>query len=220
MLWPKGEASEGEALTSPHTHSMPLLTSLALLHIDEPRAQAFLDDSSNDDKLEGWYFHSGATHHMTGHVRHFTDLDHDVRGSIKFSNESAVEICDIGSVVFVGKTGEHKLLPGVYYTPALQNSIIRLGQLDEGGSRVEIDQGVLWIWDHHGRLLAKVNCGHNQLYMLYMEVARPLCLAAHQHDEAWRWHEWFGHLHFEALRKLGHRQIVCGMPLIDHVEQL
>jgi hypothetical protein len=56
--------------------------------------------------------------------------------ALLFGNESAVEICGIRSVVFVAKTGEHKLLHGVYYIPALRNSIISLGQLDEGGSRV------------------------------------------------------------------------------------
>jgi hypothetical protein len=178
MLRPKGEASKGEGLASLHTHSTPPLTSSALLHIDKPRALAFLDDGSNDDKLEGWYLDSGATHHMTGCVRHFADLDRSVRGSVKFGDESAVEICGIGSVVFVAKTGEHKLLHGVYYIPALRNSIIGLGQLDEGGSRVEIDRGVLRIYDRCGRLLTKVNRGRNRLYMLHMEVARPLCLAA------------------------------------------
>jgi hypothetical protein len=55
VLRPKGEASEGEALASPHTHSTSPLISSALLHIDESRAQAFLSDGSDDDKLEGWY---------------------------------------------------------------------------------------------------------------------------------------------------------------------
>jgi hypothetical protein len=38
VLRPEGEASEGEALAFPHTHSTPPLTSSALLYIDEPRA--------------------------------------------------------------------------------------------------------------------------------------------------------------------------------------
>jgi hypothetical protein len=143
VLQPKGEASKGEALASLHTHSTPPLTSSALLHNDEPRATGFLDDDSDDDKLEGWYLDSGATHHMTGCIGHFADLDCNVRGFIKFGDKSTVEICGIGSIVFVGKTDEHKLLPGVYYIPALRNSIISLGQLDEGGLRVEIDRGVL-----------------------------------------------------------------------------
>jgi hypothetical protein len=90
----------------------------------------------------------------------------------------------VSGVVFMAKTGEHKLFHGVYYIPALRNSIISLGHFNEGGSRVEIDQGVLWIWDCHGRLLAKVNRGRNRLYMLHMEVARPLCLTTRRDDEA------------------------------------
>jgi hypothetical protein len=145
VLWPKGEASEGEALSSPHTHSTLPLTFSALLHINEPCAQVFLSDGFDDDKLEGWYLDNVATHHMTGHVVHFVDLDHNVRGSVMFRDEFTVEICGVGSVVFVAKTGEHKLLHGVYYIPALRNSIISLDQLDVGGSRVKIDRGVLWI---------------------------------------------------------------------------
>jgi hypothetical protein len=84
-------------------------------------------------------------HHMTGRIEHFTDLDRSIQGSVKFSNESTVEICGIRSVVSVAKTDEHKLLHEVYYIPALRNSIISLGRLNEGGSRVEIDRGVLRI---------------------------------------------------------------------------
>jgi hypothetical protein len=51
-----------------------------------------------------------------------------------------------------------------------------------------------------------------------MEVARPLCLIPRRDDEEWRWHERFGHLHFEALRKLGREQMVRGMSLIVHIE--
>jgi hypothetical protein len=40
----------------------------ALLHLDEPRAHAFLGDASNNDKSEGWCLNTGATHHMTGRV--------------------------------------------------------------------------------------------------------------------------------------------------------
>jgi transposase InsO family protein len=50
-------------------------------------------------------------------------------------------------------------------------------------------------------------------------VVQPLCLAARQDDESWRWHERFGHLHFEALNQLG-KEMVRGTPCVDHVEQL
>ncbi|CAO2193121.1 unnamed protein product [Urochloa humidicola] len=193
----------------------------ALLHVDEPRARVFLGaDTSDDDKIDGWFLDSGATHHMTGRREFFSDLDTDVRGSVKFGDSSAVEIKGVGSVTLLAKTGEHRLLTGVFYIPALRNSIISLGQLDENGSRVEIADGVLRIWDCRQRLLAKVARGSNRLYILHAEVAQPLCLAARCDDEAWRWHERYGHLHFEALRRLGTKEMVRGTPCVDHVEQL
>jgi hypothetical protein len=54
-----------------------------------------------------------------------------------------VEIKGVGSAIFTTESGEHRLLTGVYYIPALRNSIINLGQLDENGSRVEIKDGVM-----------------------------------------------------------------------------
>jgi hypothetical protein len=95
-----------------------------------------------------------------------------------------VEINGVGSVVFTAKTSEHRLLTSVYYIPALRNSIISLGQLDENGSRAEIEHGVLQIWDRHRRLLAKVNRGANRLYILHVQVAQPVCLAARRDDDA------------------------------------
>jgi hypothetical protein len=130
-----------------------------------------------------------------------------------------VEIKGVGSVIFAAESGEHRLLTGVYYIPALRNSIISLGQLDESGSHVEIKDGVMRIWDCHHRLLAKVTRGTNRLYVLNVQVAQPLYLAAHRDDEAWQWHERFGHLHFEALKRLSAKGMVRGLPSLDHVEQ-
>jgi hypothetical protein len=191
----------------------------ALLHLDEPRAHTLLGDSSSNDKTDGWCLDTGATHHMTGRREFFTELDSDVRGSVKFGDASDVEIKGVGSVIFAAEYGEHRLLTGVYYIPALRNSIISLGQLDENGSCVEIKDGVMRIWDHHRRLLAKVTRGTNRLYILNMQVAQPLCLAARQDDEVWQWHERFGQLHFEALKRLNTKGMVRGMPSFDHVEQ-
>jgi hypothetical protein len=130
-----------------------------------------------------------------------------------------VEIKGVGSIIFAAEPGEHRLLTGVYYITTLRNSIISLGQLDESGSRVEIKDRVMRIWDRHRRLLSKVTRGTNRLYILNVQVAQPLCLAARQDDEAWQWHERFGHLHFEALKRLSAKGMVRGLPSLDHVEQ-
>ena len=50
-------------------------------------------------------------------------------------------------------------------------------------------------------------------------MAHHLCLATRWDDEAWHWHERFGHLHFKALKQLG-KEMVRGMPYVDHVNKL
>ena len=76
----------------------------ALLHLDEPKAHALLGDGSGNDKTDGWCLDTGATHHMTGRREFFTELETSVRGS----------------VIFTAVSGEHRLLTGVYYIPALR----------------------------------------------------------------------------------------------------
>jgi hypothetical protein len=99
----------------------------ALLHLDEPRAHALLGDGSSNDKTDGWCLDTSATHHMTGRREFFTKLDSNVRGSVKFRDTFDVEIKGVGSVIFAIESGEHRLLTGVYYIPALSNYIISLG---------------------------------------------------------------------------------------------
>ena len=112
------------------------------------------------------------------------------------------------------------MLQGVDFIPALRNSIMSLSQLDEGGSKVEINHGVLRIWDPRGRLLVKVNRGPSRLYILHLDAAQPVCLAARKDDTDWLWHERFGHLNFEALHQLGQHSMARGLPLIKHAEQV
>jgi transposase InsO family protein len=182
------------------------------------RAHALLDDSSGNDKTDGWCLDTDATH-VIGRREFFTELDFDVWGPVKFGDASGVEIKGVGSIILAGVSGEHRLLTEVCYIPTLRNSIISLGQLDEGGSCVEIKDGVMRIWDRHRSLLVKLTIGTNQLYVLNVQVAQPLCLTARPDNKAWQWHERFGHLHFEALKQISAKRVVRGLLSFDHVEQ-
>jgi hypothetical protein len=112
--------------------------------------------SIDDDHLEGLYLDTGATNHMMGHDNVFSELDRAVQGTIKFGDGSIVNICGKGTIIFSGCHGEHKALTGVYWIPCLKNLIISIGQMDEGGTRVLVEGGVLRVWDRRHRLLAQV----------------------------------------------------------------
>ena len=59
-----------------------------------------------------------------------------------------------------------------------------------------------------------------RLYVLYLDLARPVCLAMHGGEDAWRWHARYGHMHFQALRQLARGDMVHGLPLLEEVDRL
>jgi hypothetical protein len=123
-----------------------ILEQQQLIHLDETKAQAFLDMScSDDDHLEGWYLDTGAMNHMTGRGNVFSELDRAMQGTVKFGDGSVINICGKGTIIFFGRHGEHKVLTGVYWIPRLKNSIISIEQMDEGGAHMLIEGGVLQV---------------------------------------------------------------------------
>jgi len=110
---------------------------------------------------------------MTRRRELFANIDGDVRGSVWFGDASKVDIQSIGTITFEGKNGEKWVLHDVFYIPALRNSILSVGRLDEGGSEVRIKDGVLRMWDERGHLMIKVRRSPNHLYIHHFVAAEP-----------------------------------------------
>jgi transposase InsO family protein len=189
------------------------------VEIVEAKVLAELDDSGEHDDTV-WYLDSGATNHMCGERSAFSNLDSNIKGTVSFGDGSVAKIEGRGTILFASKDGSHRPLTGVYFIPRLTNNIISLGQLDEAGCDICICHGLLKIHDDNRRLLVKVPRTSSRLYILKLQLATPVCLAAHHDDTAWLWHERYDHLHFDALRKLARDGMVRGLPQLDRVHQL
>ena len=124
---------------------------------------------------------------MTACKEKFLELEYDVQGSVKFGDGSNVEICGQGSVLFDGLTGEHRILTVVYYIPRLCNNIISIGKLDENGCKVNIESGVMTIFDNLRNVLARVNRTRNRLYILNLDQSQPECWLAKSDEDSWLW---------------------------------
>jgi hypothetical protein len=166
-----------------------------------------------------WYFDTGASSHMTGLCQVFATLINTVHGTVKFGDGSVVKICGKGSVVFRGQTGEQCVLANVYYIPSLRSNIIFIGQLDEGGYKIGIANGMMTIHDPASKLLARVKRTGNRLYTSLLMHDAPTCLMSETEDTTWRWYARFGHLHFRALHTLSKHSMVCGLPGVERVEE-
>jgi transposase InsO family protein len=194
--------------------SFPAIDANDELHFLENKVFASFNDSDDRDPKQ-WVLDTGASNHMTGSKAAFSSIDGGVTRSVRFGDDSVARIEGIGTVLLACKSGEHRALHHVYYLPRLTTNIISVGQLDERGYQVLVEDGVMRVRDEERRLLAKINCNAGRLYVLDVDIAQSACLAARGDEEAWIWH-----LHFVALRKMGRDGLVRGMPLLTQVEHV
>jgi hypothetical protein len=146
-------AAETE-VTAPHmlcSHPRPLPPAAepqAYVHLVERKVLLHL--SKEKEEVMGprrWVLDTGATNHMTGTRAVFAKLNTSVTGTVKFGDGSMVDIKGKGTVLFACKSGEHHRLDGVYYIPRLTTNIMSLGQMDEDGFKVDIESGILRLYD-------------------------------------------------------------------------
>jgi hypothetical protein len=169
----------------------------------------FADLDPEEEHNNGrWVLDTGATNHMTSVKHFFTELDMQVCGTIRFGDGSVIRIEGRGTIILTCRNGDHQTLMGVYYIMHLKTSIISIGQLDETGCSMNINGGVLHIYDQSQRLLIKVLRSPSRLDLLNVQVGQSVCLAARTSDAAWLWHGQFGHLNFGSLRRLASQGMV------------
>ena len=129
-----------------------------------------------------------ATNHMTGARSAFSKIDLGIRGIVKFSNGFVIEIKGCGTILFVGKRGEHHKMTSVYFIPRLKANLVSLGQLNETVYHTSIERGLLKICDDRWWLLTQVRCTINHLYILESEIEQPVSLSAKTKEVSWRLH--------------------------------
>ncbi|CAO2175939.1 unnamed protein product [Urochloa humidicola] len=179
----------GELTTTP-----PPSIKVEQIHARAPQQEVYLVEEKlygtigdeEDQEPCRWVLDTGATNHMTGSRAAFVDLDSGISGTVRFGSGSVITIEGCGTVVLTCKNGKHRALDNVYYLLRLTTHIISIEQLDELEFQVQIEDGVMCIWDEHHRLLAKVCRSSSFLYILDIKLARPVCLAAHVGEDAWR----------------------------------
>jgi transposase InsO family protein len=176
--------------------------------------------SEEEHDAKSWVLDTGATNHMSGSRAAFAELDTAVCGSVWFGDDSVARIEGCSTVLFMCKNGEHRSFSGVYYIPKLTTNIVSIGQLDEVGYKINIDDGVMRIREPNRWLLAKVCRAPNRLYVLDLNIAQEVFLAAHSKEDAWRWHARLGHVNMPALRKMAREGLVRGLPAVEQPDQL
>jgi hypothetical protein len=152
-----------------------------------------------DGNRNSWVLDTNATNHITRSRDIFSKLNSQIYSIVKFGHGSITRIEGWGSMILSCKNGGHLTLIRVYFIHQLKASIISLRQLNEAGCWIDINHGVLHIYDYNHHLLAKVLCDSSRLYFLRLNVWRPICLAARCAEAVRLWHGRYNHLNFGAM---------------------
>nr|GEX12280.1 zinc finger, CCHC-type [Tanacetum cinerariifolium] len=167
-----------------------------------------------------WYLDNGASNHMTGVKSHFKDINENISGRVRFGDGSYVQIKGRGSILLGCRNQEQNILSDVYYIPNLKSNIISLGQLTEIGCKVIMDGNKLTLYDKNKKLLMKVERSKNRLYSIILQIEAPICLLANVDNQTWLWHARLGHLNFDDINKMTRKNLVEGIPRINHARQI
>ena len=109
--------------------------------------------ADRDEDSDVWVLDTGASNHMTGRRDALASLDTSIGGTVRFGDGSLVAIEGMGSVMLQTKKDGHKVLTEVYFIPKLKSNIVSLGQLEEGGCKVVLEDGYCSVFDSNAHCL-------------------------------------------------------------------
>ncbi|KAJ4709756.1 Retrovirus-related Pol polyprotein from transposon TNT 1-94 [Melia azedarach] len=185
---------------------------------DETVLLAYKDNSGGQDNT--WYLDTGASNHMCGKRSMFVKLDESTNGNVSFGDDSKIAVKGRGNILIQLKDGRHQFIGNVYYVPNMKSNILSLGQLLEKGYDIHMKDYSIFIRDDKGNIITKVKMSKNRMFSLNIQNDVAKCLKACYKDASWLWHLRFGHLNFRGLDLLVKKEMVRGLPYINHPNQL
>lgn len=110
----------------------------------------------------------------------------------------------------------------VYFVPGLKNNLLSVGQLQQKGLRIIIEDDMCDVWHkQQRRLIMQSTMSTNRMFVILAKVRAPRgeMEANHLHssievaEEIWQ--KRFGHLNHNSLATLAEKEMVTGLPKIS-----
>ncbi|XP_024171720.1 uncharacterized protein LOC112177689 [Rosa chinensis] len=168
-----------------------------------------------DKKSDVWYVDNGCSRHMTGEKSWFVSFSSEfTSGSVTFGDGKKATVTGKGTVNTPGIPN----LQNVLFVEGLHANLISVSQLADDYEDVNFNKTRCIVTDNNGKnimggLRSKDNCYHVHANK---SVEVQTCLKAKTSDDVLElWHRRLGHVNFQDLLKLSHKESVRGMPSLS-----
>nr|GEU68375.1 copia-type polyprotein [Tanacetum cinerariifolium] len=170
---------------------------------------------------EVWFFDSCCSNHMSGNKDWFIELDENFKHTVKLGNDSRINVTGRGNVR-MKVNGITQVITSVYYIPELKTNMLSVGQLQEKGLSVLIQNNMCKVFHSRRGVIMQAKMSGNRMF--YFKAAMTSnstnCYQTRVEDETQLWHSRIGHLNYKALRTLAENGMVDGMPTIKNTQEL
>ncbi|KAJ9559214.1 hypothetical protein OSB04_013828 [Centaurea solstitialis] len=185
--------------------------------LDEEDEMMLMAKIGEAEKDNVWFLDSGCSNHMCGDKGKFTSLDLGFSHSVKLGNNTRMDVGGKGQVKLI-LNGDVYVINEVYYVPELKNNLLSMGQLQEKGLSILIQDDMCKIYHPQKGLLIQCPMSANRMFALFdqtqAEGIRRMegCLYSNSEDLSRLWHERYGHLSKAGMEMLQRKKMVRGMP--------
>lgn len=166
---------------------------------------AHIEEIEND-KEHNRFLDSGCSNHMCGVREWFTNFDHTFRQSVKLGDDRRMMVKGRGSLR-LEINGITQEITSIYFVSGFKNNLFSVGQLQQKGLRVLIEDDVCEIWHKkQKRMLMHSTMSRNMMFIIHAKIRKArevenVCLQVTEKKEN-LWHKRFGHLNHKGLRSL------------------
>lgn len=183
-------------------------------------------ESLKTDEEHVWFLDSGCSNHMCGAKEWFIELDEAFNRNVKLGDDSRMSVNGKGRLR-LEINGRVQYITDVYYVPGLKNNLLSVGQLQEKGLRIIIENGGCEVWHKQERkLIMHSTMSKNRMFIILAavrkakEVEKEQCLQVMEKTNE-LWHRRYGHLNNKGLRCLAEKELVVGIPkLSQEIEEV
>lgn len=167
-----------------------------------------------------WYLDSGCSNHMCGAKEWFINIDTSFHQHVKLGDNRRMEVEGRGNMR-LEIDGLVQVITSVYFVPGLKNNLMSVGQLQEKGLKIVIEDNRCEVWHkQQRRMIMSSTMSRNRMFVILAKIREPkgeteaYNLQSSVEDTGEVWHCRFGHLNQTSLMTLADKEMVKGLPKI------